>query len=238
MVQGFPPVRPEDSGRFPFPERAPPCEWRLRRRGGRTSAGGRAIRGLLLSNVPDNRAKTPHNAMPEPKDFFTLFGLRRGIEIDQEGLEAAYERLTLEHHPDFFATAPEADRLEAEGISARVNEGYRVLTDEMDRAAYLLELLANGRSLDGQRLPDGFLQEMFMVSEEVDELDANATPERVAGLTREIQQRMAATQETRNRLFDDVAATAGEPQLRAIQEHLNCERYFRRLLTTLEEKTP
>ena len=44
--------------------------------------------------------------MPEPKDFFTLFGLRRRIEIDREALEAAYQRLTLEHHPDFFATGP------------------------------------------------------------------------------------------------------------------------------------
>ena len=179
--------------------------------------------------------------MPEPKDFFTLFGLRRRIEIDREALEAAYQKLTLEHHPDFFATGPEAERLEAERISARVNEGYRVLTDEGDRAAYLLGLLANGRPLDGQRLPDGFLQDMFMVSEEVDELDGNATPGQVAGLTGEIQQRMAATREARNRLFADTAdanGAADETLLQNIQQHLNCERYFHRLLNTLGGKTP
>jgi GTP cyclohydrolase I len=78
---------------------------------------------------------------------------------------------------------------------------------------------------------------MFMVSEEVDQLDANATPERVAELTGEIQQRMAATREARNRLFDSVADAADDPLLQNIQEHLNCERYFRRLLNTLEDKT-
>ncbi len=234
---------PELSGRSRLQKPASPCNRRRRRRGGRAAAGSRAARAFLLSDVPANCAETPHNAMPETKDFFALFGLRRGIEIDREALEAAYERLTLDYHPDFFATAPEAERLEAERISARVNEGYRVLTDEEDRAAYLLGLLANGRPLDGQRLPDGFLQEMFMVSEEVDELDAKATPERVAELTGEIQQRMAATREARNRLFGgagdavDAAGAADDPLLQNIQEHLNCERYFRRLLNTLEDKT-
>ena len=201
-------------------------------------AGSRSTRAFLFSNVPANRAETPHSAMPEPKDFFVLFGLRRCIDIDPEALEAAYERLTLEHHPDFFATAPEAERLEAERKSAQVNEGYRVLANEEDRAAYLLGLLANERPLDGQRLPDGFLREMFMVSEEVDELDANARPGRVAELTGEIQQRMATTREARNRLFAEISNGADDHLLQHIQEHLNCERYFRRLLITLKEKTP
>lgn len=201
------------------------------------SAAGSGFSAGHSAGLSANPPESPHNAMQETKDFFALFGLRRSIEIDREALEAAYEKLTLEHHPDFFATAPDAERQEAEKISARVNEGYRALIDEEHRAAYLLGLLANGRPLDGQRLPEGFLQEMFMVSEEVEELDAGAQPERAAGLTGEIQRRMDATRESRNRLFDGVAGVAEDSLLQNIQQHLNCERYFRRLLNTLGDKT-
>lgn len=219
-----PPRLQKNRGRWNLPQAPNPC------------AAGFNLSAGLSANPPES----PHNAMQETKDFFALFGLRRSIEIDREALEAAYEKLTLEHHPDFFATAPDAERQEAEKISARVNEGYRALIDEEHRAAYLLGLLANGRPLDGQRLPEGFLQEMFMVSEEVEELDAGAQPERAAGLTGEIQRRMDATRESRNRLFDGVAGVAGAAEdslLQNIQQHLNCERYFRRLLNTLGDKT-
>ena len=70
-------------------------------------------------------------------------------------LEAAYERLTLAHHPDFFAGRPQAERQEAERQSAAVNEGYRTLSSEPARAAYLLRLLAGldakvARASDGE----------------------------------------------------------------------------------------
>ena len=178
--------------------------------------------------------------MPDPEDYFELFGLPRRYPIDHAVLEAAYERLTLEHHPDFFATAPETERQEAERISAAVNQGYRVLSDDARRADCLLGLLAAGRPLDSKKLPPGFLQEMFVLSEEVEEIGATGDPERVAASRAGIAARTEQAGQERIRLFGQ--ATDGsdgidDTLLERISEHLNCERYLQRLLNILDGKS-
>ena len=86
--------------------------------------------------------------MSTDNDYFGLFGLPVQYRIDRARLEQAYERLTLEHHPDFFAAAPPAELAEAERKSALLNEAYRVLADDVLRAACLIERLAAGPYLE------------------------------------------------------------------------------------------
>jgi molecular chaperone HscB len=170
-------------------------------------------------------------------DPFALFGLPRRYELEREALEAAYERLTLAHHPDFLATAPEAERQEAERASATVNEAYRVLSDDAARAAALLGLLAAGRALDAQALPAGFLQEMFALQEEVEELGGDADAARRKELRNEADRKRQAVLAERDRLFAAASASAGAAPLeglQAIQSNLNCERYLLRLLERLD----
>ena len=175
--------------------------------------------------------------MSEQVDHFTRFALPRRYAIDRAALEAAYERLTLAHHPDFVAAAPEAERRAAEQASAAVNEGYRVLRSDAERAAYLLRLLADGRALDANALPAGFLQEMFGLQEEVEELGEDGSPERKAQLRNEANAKRAAIQAGRAVLFDQATAAGGPAdleRLQAIQSNLNCERYLLRLLERLD----
>lgn len=182
-------------------------------------------------------------------DYFALFGLPRRYALDRKALEEAYERLTLAHHPDFFTNAGEAEREEAARTSATVNQGYRVLRDDLERAAHLLALLAGGRELDKTALPDGFLQAMFTLQEELDELDAAEveTPgdeERREAMHREVDERLEAVHAERQARFGPLAdgsvdgsvdgAAADAVALQAIQSNLNCERYLRRLRDRLD----
>ncbi len=121
-------------------------------------------------------------SMTNGGNYFELFGLPQSYEIDLAALDAAYEKLSLEHHPDFFATAGEADKAQAERTAAQLNEGYRVLHCGAERAAYLLSLLSRENELDATRLPEGFLQEMFMLQEEVDDLGGKAEEQEKAPL--------------------------------------------------------
>jgi len=172
--------------------------------------------------------------MPDPADPFELFSLPRRYEIDRKALEAAYERLTLAHHPDFFAGAPAPEREQAERIAAAVNEGYRLLRDDSARAAWLLGRLADGRALDAQALPAGFLQEMFALQEEVDELDDGADAARRTELRDEAAAKLADTAAERAALFAAAESKVDAERLQAIQSNLNCERYLRRLLARLD----
>ena len=175
----------------------------------------------------------PPIVMSAQADYFALFDLPRRYEIERPALESAYERLTLAHHPDFFSTAPPAQKQEAERTSAVLNEGYRVLVDDLARADYLLELLAAGRGLNAQELPQGFLQEMFMLQEEVDDLEHGAFADRREALIGETEGRLSEILTERGRLFAAAGAGGDLSLLQTIQTNLNCERYIRRLLDRL-----
>jgi molecular chaperone HscB len=176
--------------------------------------------------------------MMENEDHFQRLGLRRRYEIDPGELDAAYERLSLANHPDFFTTASPEEQAEAQRVSARVNEAYRVLRSEFSRAAYLLGLLAEGQPLDSKALPPDFLQAMFLLQEEVDELEGGDGAERAEALREEAGSRLAALRAERQRLFAEAGNGSDAALLQAIQSNLNSERYLHRLLERLSGDSP
>lgn len=171
-------------------------------------------------------------------NYFELFDLPKNFEIDLAALDAAYERLSMAHHPDFFATAGSDEQARAERISAELNEGYRVLRGEGGRAAYLLGLLSAGHDLDSNSLPGGFLQEMFMLQEEVDDLGEDA-PEAVrlplkAQLEARLSNLRGETAGLFARLGNEAAPRVLQEVLQKLQTHLNCGKYLERLLARLQ----
>ena len=166
------------------------------------------------------------------EDYFLLFGLPRSHRMDQAALDAAYEQQSFEHHPDFLQGASEAEAQRAMEASAQLNEAYRVLSAEPERAGHLLSLLAQGISLDAQALPAGFLQEMFELQEDAEELTP-ADPA-VQEFMEKVTERGQALLAERSALFQ--LAEAGSPAtetLQALQQNLNCEKYWKRLAETL-----
>ena len=166
-------------------------------------------------------------------DHFLFFGLPRGYEIDRGRLDAIYEQLSLALHPDFFATADPSDKKMTDHLAARLNDGYRVLSSDPARAAYLVRLWAGGRDLDTKMLPEGFLQQMFLLQEEVDEWEESDREglERLRGI---VDAGLKETRSHRAALF----ASAGDPpeasRLQAIQTNLNQEHYLVRLWDRLK----
>ena len=74
-------------------------------------------------------------------NYFELFDLPAGLEIDLARLSAAYHALQQQYHPDRFAAAPEAERLAAMQQAAEINSGYQTLKDPLKCAEYLLSTL-------------------------------------------------------------------------------------------------
>ncbi len=107
----------------------------------------------------------------------------------------------------------------------------------MARGDYLLGLLAAGRELDTTTLPDGFLQAMFLLQEEVEEVgdDPDAAEARAA-LRAQVTARHEAVRAERPALFAAAEARPENGTLQAVQANLNSERYLRRLLERLDGK--
>jgi molecular chaperone HscB len=190
-----------------------------------------------------SRNKTDRRIPMTSVDHFARFGLPRAIAVDRKALDRAYERQSFRLHPDLLAAAPESEQQQAQQAAADLNEAYRTLASDPERAAYLLGLLiadarasgrlAAGAKLNTEALPDGFLQEMFLLQEEVDDVGARGDPAALSHLRSQVESRQAATLRERTQLFD-----AGAVDLQAIQSNLNQERYLVRLLERLANPAP
>ena len=132
-------------------------------------------------------------AQPRLADFFSFLGLPRTLRIDMADLEQRYRALSRQFHPDYFYNAPPAERRGALEKSSYLNDAYRTLKNPVARIEYLLKLegLGSGpveREASGTKAregsgtkeregfsraaapPQGLLEEVFALNEELDEV--------------------------------------------------------------------
>ena len=164
-------------------------------------------------------------------DHFKVIGLPHCFEIDSVELEDLYQRLTLEMHPDFFGAAPEKQKHLSEKSSVMLNAAYSTLREPASRAGYLLSLFAKGKNLQTDKLPEGFLQEMFTLQEELDEMLESCDQSDLCKMNEDIQNRHTFIESNYADLFKKFETSPENHELlQQLQTQLNAERYLRRLL--------
>jgi molecular chaperone HscB len=103
-------------------------------------------------------------------DHFSLLGFAPRFAIDPQMLEAAYQRVQSQVHPDRFAVASAAERRVAMQWATRANEAYRVLRDPVQRAAWLCEMHGAPIEADSNTaMPPAFLMQQMAWREALDE---------------------------------------------------------------------
>ncbi len=111
------------------------------------------------------------------QDYFTLFGLPVSYAVDRATLDQRYRELQRLVHPDRFASAGDQGRRIALQQATRINEGYRVLKDNLARGRYLLEL--RGHHFDDERnthQDSAFLMEQIELREALADARDNQDP--------------------------------------------------------------
>ncbi len=74
------------------------------------------------------------------QNHFTLFGIKQTYAINKDELESNYFKLQMQYHPDKMLGKSEEEKMSIIKTSADINEGYAVLTDDVERANHLMEL--------------------------------------------------------------------------------------------------
>ena len=167
-------------------------------------------------------------------DHFELMGLPRCFEIDSEELESLYQRLTLEMHPDFFGAAPEEQKRLSEKYSVMLNAAYSTLREPASRATYLMSLFASGKIIQTDMLPEGFLQEMFIFQESLDEILESDNQSALHKMNEDLQKRYISIESNFVNLFKKLETSPESNEiLQQLQIQLNTERYLRRLLNRI-----
>jgi len=95
-------------------------------------------------------------------DDFELFGLEQRFEQDRAVLDARWEDLQREAHPDKFTAQGAAAQRVAMQWSVRINEAYQRLKNPLKRAAYLCEL--HGAPVNAENntaMPTSFLMQQM-----------------------------------------------------------------------------
>jgi molecular chaperone HscB len=126
----------------------------------------------------------PHCSKIQPAavgDYFQVFGLQRGFQIDLDALEREFHRLSRKLHPDRFARATPQEREWSLADTALLNDAYRTLKDPLHRTEYLLKLEGaeigeehagkDRKSLaDPSRVPADLLEEVFELNMQLEEM--------------------------------------------------------------------
>ena len=111
---------------------------------------------------------------PAP-NFFEIFDLTPGFDIDLASLTGRYRELQRLVHPDKYAHGSDQDRRIAVQMAANINDAFRTLKDPVERALYLLSM--QGVTVNGESAPQldpEFLMEQMELREALGEVRNSA----------------------------------------------------------------
>ena len=158
-------------------------------------------------------------------DPFEILGLKIGIQIDEEELEARYLRLSREYHPDFNQGLAPDQQVAMLTRSAELNDAYHLLRDPWSRAEATIGLL-DPDALDATTtLSPAFLMEAMEVREEVDD----APPQEWQRLRTEAERRV-------QQYFEDISSHIEAGRLHQAATGLHQSNYYRKALRDLTAK--
>jgi len=168
-------------------------------------------------------------------DFFSLLGLAERFDIDPEELRRKYLALSRHAHPDYHVNDNADVRNLHLQVSASLNEAYQTLRDPASRAAYLLERLGGKSSEADKSVPDGFLDTMMMMQEDVQDAVEASDAAELARLREVLQTQHDGLMRGVAELFAQhqqavicQAVTAG--LLEEIRQQLNAVSYVKKLI--------
>jgi len=129
------------------------------------------------------------------RDYFSLFQLEPAFALDETALERAYYALLAQFHPDRYAGKPQVEQRVAAQFCADINSGYRVLSDEVSRAEYLLQQVGVDLvAAERVGVESTFLMTQISLREQLEELDQSDSAGRQS-LTEEIEGHYAVSRD-------------------------------------------
>lgn len=154
------------------------------------------------------------------KNYFDLFGLPVGFQLNMDELSSRYRALQKVVHPDRFASADaQSQRISLQNATL-INEAYQTLKVPLERARYLLTL--RGVALDDPKytLNDpAFLMQQMELREALAAVPHSSEPlARIETLLNEIGERIQAQVAELAVLLEDVGDQHSDLAVQASQK--------------------
>ncbi|MHC4294654.1 MAG: Fe-S protein assembly co-chaperone HscB [Planctomycetota bacterium] len=182
-----------------------------------------------------------HSLFPQAaavSDYFTTLGVEQRFDLDENVLREKFLALNRHTHPDYHAEESQEVQLLSLRVSATINDAYRTLKDPASRGEYLLELLGGKSSAEEKSVPEGFLETMMMMQEELADAKEVSNENQLANLRQVLQTQYEGLIHRIAGLFRDFETAAACQAVRTdllgeIREQLNAVSYVRKLISQL-----
>ncbi|CAG8998461.1 MAG: Co-chaperone protein HscB [Candidatus Celerinatantimonas neptuna] len=111
-------------------------------------------------------------------NYFDLFSLAPGFDVDKNALSACFRQLQSQYHPDNYAGAGFQEKAIALHKASTINDAYQTLLHPERRAQYMLQLHGIDISNEQQTMQDlDFLMAQMSLREELESLSQSDDPE-------------------------------------------------------------
>ncbi len=160
---------------------------------------------------------------------FDLLGMEKRFDLDESDMHRRFLLASAEVHPD-RSTDPE-EQLELARQSARLNQAYQTLKQPESRAAALLQAIGNPTIAQHNDLPDGFLQQMLLIREDMEEAQSSQNQTKLDKLDRWAKTERKQYLDRVAELFNHMDADGTTHEIRL---QLNALRYIDRMIEQLD----
>ena len=117
----------------------------------------------------------------ETSNYYQIFSLPSGWQVDRTLLDSRYRQLQREFHPDRYAAKGDVEKRLAVQATSLINQAYETLKTPLKRAQYMLELEDINANQESHITSDmSFLMQQIEFREALEDIRESADP--LAGL--------------------------------------------------------
>ena len=173
-------------------------------------------------------------------NYFELFGLPIGFQVDTQKLRAAFMEIQKATHPDKFVQGNPEEQETALEQSALANKGYTLLNQKERILPYVLEILGILTPDEKYALEPDFLMEMMDVNETMMDLEFDPDAIKLEGLKAQVdlfEQSLDKELTELTTAFDTANKEAQITLLKAIKDVYYRNKYLYRIKQSLARIT-
>ena len=161
-------------------------------------------------------------------NYFELFGLPIGFQVDTNKLRAAFMDIQRASHPDKFAQSNSYEQDEALERSALANKGFSILNNKDQIMPYVLELKGIIDADEKYALSPDFLMEMMELNEAWMEADDESAKQSILSQIKAIQDEIL--EPIKGYLEMDQIDSISQEAMLQIKEYYYKKKYLDRIL--------
>lgn len=161
--------------------------------------------------------------------FFELFRFKVAFDIDKKILDQNFYKLQRVFHPDKYINKSDSDLVDSSTVySSFINNGYKTLSDDFERAKYILELKGYKALAKEETITDPELLEFIMETRE--SIDNCLS-------TIELEMHKSIIENKRVQLIKEIETLFKEEKYKLVESLVTKLKYHNRILEAIDEKS-